>query len=96
MSKKAEDRPAASEKILKALAPSVREELDAMSPAALKEAVLDATRVVIDTTVEMNGDERLSAAKESVKDYSAGYREVFKAQNAKIAYAMLCLEAAGK
>lgn len=44
----------------------------------------------------MKADEKLTGAKELVKDFSAAYNEAKKAQRAKIAYALHVLEERGE
>jgi hypothetical protein len=84
------------EKIVKKLGTSVKEELDALDAAELRGQIVEAERVIRETELEMEADEKLAAFKEKVKDLSSGYKEVKAAQTAKIKYSLHLLAEKGQ
>lgn len=83
-------------KVLKALGTGVREELEALAPTKLRDAIVGAEQAINEIEEEAGEDEKLAGAKELVRDLGAGYRDAKKAQRAKIAYALHLLDAQGK
>ena len=72
------------------------DEADAMDEAALRDVIIDAETTISETEAEKKKDEKLAGARQIVKDLSAGYSDVNKAQRAKIAYALHRLDEIGK
>jgi hypothetical protein len=58
----------------------------AMSPDELRQCIVDATANMERIQSEQEADEKLTGAKELVRDYSAGYKEARAAQAAKVSY----------
>lgn len=84
------------EKIIKALPVGVKDEMDSADAASLRETILTATATIAESAAEKAKDEKLAGAREIVKDISAGYRDVEKAQRAKINYAIFRLSEMGE
>lgn len=96
--KQSEESPprGVSRAVLKNLGTGVQEEMDAMDADTLGAAILEAESTIQNTTAEMGEDEKLAGAKEIVKDLASGYRDVIKAQRAKVTYAVSRLQEMGK
>ena len=82
--------------VLKNLPLGWKEEADKMSESALRGVIVDSSNNLRTVETEMEENDALQRLKEKVKDASAGYNEAKKAQKAKIAYALHCLETNGK
>lgn len=82
--------------VMKNLPTGWADDAEGMSAAQLRGAVIDAETAIREAETEMKADDKLAAAKEVVKDLSSGYREVVKAQRAKIAYALHLLDGRGE
>lgn len=95
--KKSESGPGELPKsVLKNLPTGFAEEAEGMDAGRLKAAIIAAETSIREATQEMKQDDRLNGAKELVKDYAAGYRDVFRAQKAKIAYVLHLLDGRGE
>lgn len=94
--KKNDATPELPKSVLKNLPTGWSDEADAMSSSALRDVLVDAETKIREVEVEMAADEKLAAAKEIVKDLAGAYREVTKAQRAKIAYALHLLDERGE
>lgn len=75
--------------------PEFKEQADAASVEELKKIIVDCEGNIFTTNKEEEADVKLSAAKEMVKTLSEPHKEARKYQQAKIQYALLCLENAG-
>lgn len=82
--------------VLKNLPTGWKDEADAMSETKLREVIVDSSNNLEVIAKEIEENDALQRLKEKVKDASAGYNDAKKAQKAKIAYALNCLEKAGK
>jgi hypothetical protein len=83
------------DKITKALGVSVKDEMDAMDPDALRGCIVEAEQTIAETDAAMEADDKLNGAKEIVKDLRSAYTDVKKAQKAKTKYALYLLEEKG-
>lgn len=78
-------------KVLKDL-PEFKEKADSASTDDLKKIIFECEGNIYTVDKEKDDDQKLSAAKEMVKEYSAPYRDAIKVQTAKIKYALFLLE----
>ena len=83
------------DKVAKALGRDTVDEMDAMREDELKKCIVDANGAMKQVKEELEANREYQAAKQDIKDLSAGKREVDKRQKAKIAYALDRLEAFG-
>ncbi len=72
--------------------PEFKETADAASVEDLKKIIVECEGNIYTVSKEEEEDTKLSAAREMVKEMSAPYRDAKKHQQAKIQYALLCLE----
>ncbi len=84
-----------SKKVLGALPPGMREELDAMDVPRLQRAVTHAQAIKRASVLDAKMDESYQAAKERVKELGADYKECQKSQEAITSYALHLLEEKG-
>lgn len=75
--------------------PEFKELADAADIPGLKKIIVDCEGNIYTVNKEEEADIKLSGAREVVKDISAPYRDAKKCQQAKIQYALLCLESKG-
>lgn len=75
--------------------PEFKEEADAASVDELKKIIVNCEGNIYTVSREEDADDKLTAAREMAKDLSAPYRDAKKTQQAKIQYALLCLESKG-
>lgn len=95
--KKSDDAGAELPKsVLKNLPTGFLEEAEAMDGDQLRGAIIAAETSLRENDQEKAADERLAAAREQVKDLGAAYRDVAKAQKAKIALALHLLAQRGE
>ena len=83
-------------KIIAKLPTGFVEDAAGMDGDALRAAIIKAETSVRETEREMGQDEKLSGAREIVKDIVGGYNDAKKAQRAKIAYSLHLLEERGE
>ena|ERR1700690_2056080 len=81
-------------KVLKEL-PEFKESADAASTDDLKKIIVQCEGNIYTIDKEKDDDQKLNAAKEMVKEYSAPYRDAIKVQTAKVKYALFLLEGQG-
>lgn len=81
-------------KVLKEL-PEFKDTADAASTDDLKKIIVTSEGNIYTIDKEKEEDNKLNAAKELVKEYSAPYRDAVKVQTAKIKYALFLLEGKG-
>lgn len=82
--------------VLKNLPTGWKDEADAMSETDLRAVIVESSNNLRTVDQEMSENDALARLKDKVKDASAGYNDAKKAQKAKIAYALHCLEQKGK
>lgn len=75
--------------------PEFKDTADAGSVDDLKKIIVDCEGNLYTLDKEMEADSKLAGAKEIVKDLSEPYKDAKKVQQAKIQYALLCLESKG-
>ena len=83
------------QKWAKKLPPGFQDEAASFDVDALKKVIVDCEGNLYTIAKEKAADAKLVAAREVMKDLSAGYREASGAQNAKIQYALYLLENRG-
>lgn len=83
-------------KIIAKLPPGFAEDAAGMDREQLRAEVMRANISLRQVEQEMKADEKLTGARELVKDFSAAYNEAKKAQRAKIAYSLHVLEERGE
>lgn len=83
-------------KIIGRLPTGFAEDAAGMNGDQLRAEIIKAETSLRTVEQEMKADEKLTGAKELVKDYSAAYNDAKKAQRAKIAYALHVLEDRGE
>jgi len=81
-------------KVIKDL-PEFKDTADAASTDELKKIIVTCEGNLYTIDKEQEGDVKLTAAKEMVKDLSGPYRDAKKVQQAKIQYALFLLEGKG-
>ena len=86
--------PAKWAKVIKEM-PEFKEMADAASTEDLKKMIVTCESNLYEVEKGKESDQKLNAAKESVKEWSAPYRDARKAQTAKIQYALYLLEGKG-
>lgn len=84
------------DKLMKKLPPGFADDVASLGEPGLKDVVLQAETNIRRVEQEREADERLSGAKEIVKDLNGPYRDAINAQRAKIAYVLYVLEERGK
>jgi len=82
-------------KVLKDL-PEFKESVDAMSSEDIKKVIVQSEANIYTIDREKDGDVKLNAARELVKENSAPYRDAKKVQTAKIKYCFYLLESKGE
>lgn len=75
--------------------PEFKDTADAASVEELKKIIVECEGNIYTLNNEQDADDKLTAAKEVAKDLSTPYRDAKKTQQAKIQYALLCLESKG-
>lgn len=75
--------------------PEFKDTADAASVEDLKKIIVECEGNIYTVNKDEDADTKLSAAREMVKEMSEPYREAKKTQQAKIQYALLCLESKG-
>lgn len=75
--------------------PEFKDAADAGSIDDLKKIIVTCEGNIYTVNKEEEADNKLTAARETAKEFSAPYREARKVQQAKIQYALLCLESKG-
>jgi len=83
-------------KIIAKLPVGFAEDAAGMDGDQLRAEIIKAETSLRQVDQEMKADEKLTGAKELVKDFSGAYNEAKKAQRAKIAYALHVLEERGQ
>lgn len=79
-------------KVVSKLPTGFAEDAAAMDADQLDAEIISAEETIRETEAEKAADEKLSGARELVRDLSAGYRDVIKAQRAKISYCLYLKE----
>lgn len=85
-----------SDKLLKALGKDTVEEMDSLDTAELKAIIVQANEAMQTVEQELEDNEEYQQLKQRVSDMSAGKKEVFKRQSAKIKYSLHRLTELGK
>lgn len=75
--------------------PEFKDTADAASVEELKKIIIECEGNLYTINKEEDGDVMLAAAREKAKELSAPHRDAKKHQQAKIQYALLCLESKG-
>lgn len=75
--------------------PEFKDTADAASEEELRKIIVECEGNLYTVSKEEEADMKLAAARENAKEWSAPYRDARKAQQAKIQYALLCLESKG-
>lgn len=83
-------------KIIAKLPVGFAEDAAGMDADALRAVIIAAETSLRNVEQEMKANEKLTGARELVKDFMAPYNEAKKAQRAKIAYALHVLEERGE
>ena len=81
-------------KVLKNL-PEFKDSADAADVEDLKKMIFTSEAYAYTVEKEKEGDAKLNAAKDLVKEYGAPYRDSLKVINAKIKYCLFLLEGKG-
>ena len=82
--------------VIKNLPTGWKDEADAMSEVQLRSVIVESSNNMKTIEQDILENDALQQLKTKVKDASAGYNDAKKAQRAKIAYALHCLEQSGK
>lgn len=83
------------EKIRKTLSDAVLQEMDAMKPDALKDAIAQGEEAVNEAKRELDKNIQYETACQAVADLSQGMKDVRAYQGAKIQYALIRLRETG-
>lgn len=83
-------------KIIAKLPASYIDDTSGLSPEKLKAEIIQSETNIQRIEQEREADDKLSGARELVKDLSAPYRDAIVAQRAKIAYVMFLLSEKGQ
>ena len=75
--------------------PEFKDTADAASIDELKKIIVECEGNLYTVNKEEDADVKLSGARDMVKEFSEPYRDAKKHQQAKIQYALLCLESKG-
>jgi len=75
--------------------PEFKDTADAADVDGLKKIIVECEGNLYTVNKEQEADAKLAGAREMVKELSAPYRDASKHQQAKIQYALLCLESKG-
>lgn len=75
--------------------PEFKDTADAASVDELRKIIVACEGNIYTVNKDEEGNTKLSSAREIAKDEAAPYREAKKVQQAKIQYALLCLESKG-
>lgn len=75
---------------------SCMQDMDTLDQDGLKKTIVEAEKSIEEVNQAKEADNALQDAKQKVKDLSGGYRDTTKYQNAKIKYALFCLERMGQ
>lgn len=99
MGKKAIDGPLTSlpkkwDDLIKKM-PEFKDTADAASVDELKKIIVECEGNLYTISKDEDADVKLAAAREAAKENAAPYRDAKKHQQAKIQYALLCLESKG-
>jgi len=95
--KKSFDTNGFPEKYYKQLMGSaIMEDFDGLDEEALKKAIVESETSIEEVEQERDKDEKLKSVKDDMKLLSKAYSDTKKFQNAKIKYALFCLEKKGK
>lgn len=89
-----EDFPAKYAKIIEAM-PEFKDIAESSSTDDLKKLIVTCEGNIYTIEKSKEKDEKLTAAKEIVKEYSAPYNDAIKAQTAKVKYILYLLESKG-
>lgn len=84
------------EKTIKNLGTGVKDEMDAMKEADLRNVIVESTNSISVAIAELEANPQYQKHKEALKDVSASMKEVKKAQKAKIDYSLHRLGEMGK
>jgi uncharacterized FlaG/YvyC family protein len=84
------------EKTIKNLGTGVKDEMDAMKEADLRNVIVESTNSISVAIAELEANPQYQKHKEALKDVSASMKEVKKAQKAKIDYSLHLLGNMGK
>jgi len=94
--KKSNTKNGISAKYTKILGEEWMEEVDKLDVEELTKIIVEASQNMSKVETERDADEKLKAAKEVYNELGAAYKDAMKYQNAKIKYALICLEGKGK
>ncbi len=75
--------------------PEFKDTADAASVEELKKIIVECEGNIYTVSKDEEADVKLTAARETAKELAAPYRDAKKHQQAKIQYALLCLESKG-
>jgi hypothetical protein len=75
--------------------PEFKDTADSADVDGLKKIIVECEGNLYTVNKEEDADAKLTAAREMVKDMAEPYRDAKKHQQAKIQYALLCLESKG-
>jgi hypothetical protein len=95
MSKQQETDNVFPKKWEKHLPTGFQADAEALDEAALKKMIIECENNANVVEREKDADEKLTAAKELVKDLASGYRDAIKSQQAKIQMCLFLLEQRG-
>jgi len=84
-----------SDKVLKKLPEGFADAMMASDTEDIKKKILESEGHIYEIDKEKEADEKLKAARESLKELGAAYREAKATANAKIKYCMYVLESRG-
>lgn len=84
------------DKIVKKLGTGVKEEMDAMKEADLRNVIVESTNNIAIAISELEANNKYQNLKASFKAAGEGLRDTKKAQKAKIDYALILLGEKGK
>lgn len=93
---RAEEAALDIKKIISKLPPGFAEDCAGFDGDALRAEIIKAETSLRQVEQDMKANEKLTGARELVKDFMAPYNEAKKAQRAKIDYAMHVLEERGQ
>ncbi|MFZ4795875.1 MAG: hypothetical protein ACOYMA_00180 [Bacteroidia bacterium] len=74
----------------------IMEDMDASDEEALRKSVIESETSIEEQDQLKEADEKLKVAREDAKTLGGAYKDATKFQNAKIKYALLCLDRMGK
>ncbi len=82
-------------KLIKSLPTGFAQEADALSPEALKAAIIVCETNIAESERAKENDEQLHALREKLQELNGSYADAVKTQRAKIRYMLLLLEQKG-